>query len=103
MEHIHNELVERLAVADATNKTYYDAGKKFVEEIADGTLVMMKNRMAGVFDPPLVGPFEFVGYKDEDKYACWLKDDQGAIFDCAASHVVPMVEDVQQVRKRKRG
>ena len=50
----------------------------------------MKNRKAGSLEPKLVGPFTFVRYKDFDKYAAILRDEDGREFDCAASHLVPL-------------
>jgi hypothetical protein len=34
-----------------------------------------------VFETPLVGPYEFMGYKDKTEYAAWLKDGNGNVFD----------------------
>ena len=74
----------------------------FVGEFEVGQLVLMKNRASGVFEAPLVGPYEFVDYKDKDKYAAWLKDGDGKVFDCAVSHLVPMY-DAPLVKKRRHG
>jgi hypothetical protein len=52
--------------------------------------VLLKNRSNGVFDPPLIGPYEFVRYKDEDKYAAILKSKEGTLLDCSVSHLVPI-------------
>lgn len=42
---------------------------------------------------PLVGPYEFVAYKDYDKYAAILRDeDNGKTFDCAVTHLVPVLQ-----------
>ena len=41
-----------------------------------------------------MGPFKFVRYKDVDKYACILENDDGTTFDCSVSHVVPIDSDV---------
>ena len=43
-----------------------------------------------MFEPPLLGPYEVVRYKDKDKYVVVLQDDMGQQWDCAASHVVLM-------------
>ena len=42
-----------------------------------GELVLVKNRASGTFETPLIGPFEFVRYKDKDCYAAILEDDTG--------------------------
>ena len=62
---------------------------------------MMRNRSSGVFDPPLIGPFEFIAYKDPDRYACWLQDEHGIMFDCSVAHITPFVErDILHKRRR---
>ena len=62
----------------------------------------MKNRASGVFEPPLVGPYEFVDYKGDDRLAVWLKDGEGKVLDCAVSHLVPLDESVEAGVKRRR-
>ena len=64
---------------------------------------MLKNRASGVFDPPLVGPFEFVKYKDDDRYAVLLRDDNGVIFDASVAHIVPHMDLDTVTKKRRRG
>lgn len=54
-----------------------------------------------MFDPPLVGPYEFKGYKHDDKNAAWLMDNDGNMFDCTAAHLVPLF-DAPLVKKRRR-
>ena len=49
----------------------------------------MKNRKPGVFEPPLVGPFEFVKYKRGGR-AAWLRDSTGKQFDVSVTHLVPV-------------
>ena len=51
----------------------------------------MKNRMSGVFEPPLVGPFEFIRYKQGGR-AAWIKDANGLEFDVSIAHLVPFDE-----------
>ena len=51
-------------------------------------MVLVKNRKPGVLETKLVGPYEYVRYKDRDKYACVLKDENGREFDCSVSHIV---------------
>lgn len=55
-----------------------------------------------MFEPPLVGPYEFVGYKGPDGLSVWLKDSNGKTFDCAVSHLVPYEEDLVTGVKRRR-
>ncbi len=72
------------------NKQAYDNRQRgFQKNYQPGELVLMKNRTFGVFDPPLVGPFEFVRYKRGGR-AAWLKDDAGREFDVSVSHLVPV-------------
>ncbi len=52
--------------------------------------MLVKNRSSGSLETPLVGPFRFVCYKDRDRYACILENDDGSSFDCSVSHVVPV-------------
>jgi hypothetical protein len=63
-----------------------------VEEFKKDDLVLVKNRASGSLESKLVGPFKFVGYKDRDKYAVWLENDSGDVFDCAVTHLVPLRE-----------
>lgn len=54
-----------------------------------GDLVMLKNRKSGVFEPTLVGPFEFLEFKQgSGKAAVWLQDMDGNQFDASAAHIV---------------
>lgn len=55
----------------------------------------MKNRKEGVFEPPLTGPFEFIKYKQGGR-ACWLKDAEGREFDCSVTHLVPVVDELDE-------
>jgi hypothetical protein len=59
-----------------------------VIEYIPGDMVSVKNRKPGVLEAKLVGPYEFVRYKDWDKYACVLKDENNKEFDCSVSHIV---------------
>ena len=52
--------------------------------------MLVKNRKSGSLESKLVGPFEFVRYKDFDKYAVILRDDDGHEFDCSSSHLMPL-------------
>ena len=64
-----------------------------VEEFEQGDQVFIKNRRDGALEMPLVGPYEFVAYKDYDKYAAILRDeDTGKTFDCAVTHLVPVLQ-----------
>ena len=64
--------------------------------------MFMKNRAVGMFEPPLVGPYEFLEYKKPDGLSVWLKDADGKVFDCATSHLVPYKENVSATVKRRR-
>lgn len=87
---IHEEVLERLKYADMRNKEAFDKRQKgFQKKYNSGDLVLMKNRTFGVFDPPLVGPFEFIRYKQGGR-AAWLKDDSGREFDVSVTHLVPV-------------
>lgn len=70
-----------------------------MDELSPGDLVLVKNRRSGSLESKLVGPFEFVRYKDYDKYAVVLRDDDGREFDCAASHLVP-VSSKRRLKRR---
>ena len=67
-----------------------------------GELVLVKNRASGTFETPLIGPFEFVRYKDKDCYAAILEDDTGRQFDCSVTHLVPVEERVDTRRVRQK-
>lgn len=58
-----------------------------------GQLVLMKNHDTCVFAPALVGPSEFIRYKNEGR-VCWLKDTDGREFDYSVEHLVPVVDDL---------
>lgn len=62
-----------------------------------GDLVLVKNRAHGSLEPKLVGPYEFVKYKDYEGYACILRDEDGKEFDCSVAHLV-LVEQPTRVR-----
>ena len=84
------EIVHKLRRADEKSKREFDTNKEFVSELNAGDQVLVQNRKSGSLEPKLVGPFTFVRYKDYDKYAVILKDDDEHEFDCAASHLVPL-------------
>jgi hypothetical protein len=52
-------------------------------EYSEGDLVLIQNREAGALKSNLIGPFEFVRYKDPDRYACILRDGDDREFDCS--------------------
>lgn len=57
---------------------------------------MIRNRSSGVFEPMLIGPFEFVRYKQGGR-ACWLKDNDGREFDCSVAHLVPVEDELGDI------
>lgn len=92
------ETVAKLRRADAYNKRRHDAQGVFTGEFHPGDFVLIKNRVKGSLETKLTGPYEFVKYKDYDRYACVLKDDKGKEFDCSVEHLVPMEKRVTRRR-----
>ena len=70
-------IVKKLTKADARAKQKFDARIEYVQVFEEGDLVLIKNRSSGALASKLVGPYRFVHYKDVDKYACILEDDEG--------------------------
>lgn len=64
----------------------------------------MKNRRDGVFEPYLVGPYEFLGYKSPDKRVAVLLDGRNQQFECSSSYLVPLrAETDSHSREKLRG
>jgi hypothetical protein len=82
------EVIGKLKLADERSKKKHD---ETIEELViyeEGDLVLIKSRSSGSLVSKLMGQFKFVKYKDFDRYACILKDDNGKEFDCSVQHLV---------------
>ena len=77
------EIVGKLKIADLRAKLKHDAELGDLVSFEEGDFVLIKNRVEGSLAPKLVGPFQFVKYKDVDRYSCILRDGEGHEFDCS--------------------
>lgn len=100
MSDLHAQIKSKLVQNDLNVKRKYDVGVEQMAELSDGDVVMMKNRASGSLESKFVGPFEFVRYKDEGKYAVILRDATGREFDCAVTHIVPVFDGDEVKRSR---
>lgn len=98
MQWLCKELQVKLKQRDEDEKVRYDKNVGPVLELQQGDLVLVKNRSAGSLETPLVGPFRFLRYKDADRYACILENEDGTYFDCSMAHVVPVDSEVMRRR-----
>ena len=71
---VHEEVMSKLEVSDRKNKRRYDELNDMVDKFVPGGLVLVKNRVTGVFEPTPLGPYEVVRYKDKDRYVVELMD-----------------------------